>query len=317
MNQNKLVESYKKMLRIRFFEERIEQLFAEGLIQGTTHPAIGQEAVAVGVCNALADGDYITSTHRGHAHFLARGADPKRIMAELYGRESGYSGGRGGSQLMADYSIGFLGGNGITGGSVPVAAGAAFCAKYTKNGKIAVAFYGDGAANQGAVHEAMNLAGLWALPILFICENNMYAMSTHVDDSLPIRDIADRASGYGFDGVEVDGNDLIAVENTVKKAATRARSGKGPTLIECKTYRLSGHSRGDPRHYRTKEEEAQARLACPIARMKSMLYKSGGLNAQTEQTLQNEACQVIDDAVSFALDSDFPNPAELSRGIFV
>ena len=305
------------MLLIRFFEERIEQLFTEGLIQGTTHPAIGQEAVAVGVCNALADGDYITSTHRGHAHFLARGADPKRIMAELYGRESGYSGGRGGSQLMADYSIGFLGGNGITGGSVPVAAGAAFSAKYTNNGRIAVAFYGDGAANQGAVHEAMNLAGLWALPILFICENNMYAMSTPVDDALPIRDIANRAAGYGFEGVEVDGNDLIAVENTVTKAANRARSGKGPTLIECKTYRLSGHSRGDPRHYRTKEEEAQARRACPIARMKSLLYKSSELNAQTEQTLQNEACQVIDDAVKFALDSDFPDAAELSRGVFV
>ena len=313
---HQLLDSYKRMLLIRFFEERIEELFTDGVIQGTTHPAIGQEAVAVGVCNALQDGDYITSTHRGHAHFLARGADPKRIMAELYGRRTGYSRGRGGSQLMADYSLGFLGGNGITGGSVPVALGAAFSANYKKDGKVAVAFFGDGAANQGAVHEAMNMAGLWKLPILFLCENNMYAMSTSVRDALPVKDVADRAAAYGFEGAKVDGNDLVAVQNAVDKAASTARSGDGPTLIECKTYRMSGHSRGDPRNYRTKEEEADARRNCPVARMRQMLIEANVLDDAMDREARSEAHLTIEDAIQFALDSEFPDPAEVEEGVF-
>lgn len=223
------------MLVIRRFEERVEELFSKGLIAGTAHPAIGQEAVAVGVCDTLRKGDYVTSTHRGHGHFLACGGDPGRMMAELFGKETGYSRGRGGSQVMADFSLGFLGANGITGGSIALATGAALSLKRQGTGGVVVCFFGDGAANQGSFHESLNMAAIWKIPVLYVCENNRYAMSMLVENSMAITDIAARADGYGIEGASVDGNDLQAVKDVTRDACKRARNGDGPTLIECKT----------------------------------------------------------------------------------
>ncbi len=311
-----LLELYRKMVLIRHFEERVEDLFREGVIQGTTHPAIGQEAVAVGVCSALRAGDYVTSTHRGHGHFLAYGADPQRIMAELFGKVTGYSHGRGGSQLMADFASGFLGANGITGGSIPVAAGAALSARLRQSGQVAACFFGDGASNQGTFHEGLNLAGIWNLPVIYICENNMYAMSTPVHKAVPIPDIASRAASYGFPGHVVDGNDVLAVQRAMETAANRARNLEGPTLLECKTYRLSGHSRGDARVYRTREEEAEARRADPIVRFRKMLQESGVLNDDEDRAMQTDAENAVKRAVQFAIDSEYPDPSSLEEELF-
>ncbi len=311
-----MLDWYRTLLVIRFFEEKVEKLFTDGVIRGTTHPAIGQEVVAVGVCSVLRKGDYVTSTHRGHAHFIARGGDPMRIMAELFGKETGYSRGRGGSQLMADYAMGFLGGNGITGGSIPVATGAALSAKLRGTGRVAVCFFGDGASNEGTFHEALNLAGIWKLPLVYVCENNLYAMSTHVGKSTPIPHIAERAASYGFPGVVVDGNDLFAVREAVREACDRARRMEGPSLIECKTYRHSGHSRGDPRHYRTREEEAKWRKADGIRRFRDVLIKRGALDPAEDGELRREARAVVAACVRFARQSPDPDPATLAEGVF-
>ncbi len=310
------LSQYRTMLIIRRFEQYGEQLFTEGRIRGTMHPCTGQEAVAVGSCSALAQDDYVTSTHRGHGHFIAKGGDPRRMMAELFGKATGYSGGRGGSQLMADYDIGFLGANGITGGSLPTAVGAALTAKYKRTGRVALCFFGDGAANQGTCHESMNLAALWSLPVIFLCENNRYAMSTATEDALPVRDIADRAAGYGIEGETVDGNDIEAVYYAVSRARERARNLEGPTLVECKTYRLSGHSRGDKRHYRSSEEEERAWRNEPILRTSQWLQNCGVLSEQQDTDLQAEAAELIDEAVRFAEESAEADPAELEQGVY-
>lgn len=307
---------YRTMLVMRLFEEKVELLFSDGVIRGTTHPATGQEAVAVGVCSVLRKGDYITSTHRGHGHFIARGGDPRLIMAEIFGKKTGYSRGRGGSQFMADYKLGFLGGNGITGGSLPIATGAALSAKLRGTGKIAMCFFGDGASNQGTFHESLNLAGIWKLPVVYVCENNLYAMSTHVNKAVPILNIADRAASYGFPGVVVDGNDLLAVRAVMHDACTRARHGNGPTLVECKTYRHSGHSRGDQRKYRSREEEELWKTRAPIRRFRAVLIKHGALNQENDRRLRREARAIVAEAVRFARQSPDPDPATLEEGVF-
>lgn len=271
---------------IRLFEEAIERLFLEGRIMGTAHTCIGQEAVAVGTAAALETRDAMTTTHRGHGHFLARGADPKRVMAELFGRETGYSRGRGGSQMMMDPSIGFFGANGITGGSIPFATGVALDAKLRDTGRVTVCFFGDGASNQGVFHETLNLAALWKLPVLFVVENNGYAMSTPTARGLANPHIADRASAYGITGVSVDGNDFFAVRDCVAQHAAVCRAGQGPVLLECVTYRLSGHSRGDPRVYRSREEEAAAWENDPILRLETRLKADGTLTDATAKTLR-------------------------------
>ena len=316
MRKKDMLDWYRTMLIIRFFEEKVEKLFADGVIRGTTHPATGQEAVAVGVCSALRKKDYITSTHRGHAHFIARGGDPRRIMAELFGKVTGYSRGRGGSQLMADYGLGFLGGNGITGGSIPVATGVALSAKLRGTGQVTVCFFGDGASNQGAFHESLNLAAIWKLPVVFVCENNLYAMSTPVEKTILVRDIAERAAAYGLPGVVADGNDLLAVREALQAACDRARRSEGPTLVECKTYRLSGHSRGDPRKYRSREEEAAWRKREPIRRFRSVLMERGLLDAEADRALRRDARAVVAEAVRFARRSPGPDPATLEQGVF-
>lgn len=288
------------MLLIRHFETRVDQLFAAGELRGTSHLSAGQEAVAVGACAALQPADYIASNHRGHGHFLAKGANAHRLMAELFGKEPGYSQGRGGTQHVADLGIGFLGMNGITAGMLPVATGAAFSAKYRGSGQIALAFFGDGASNQGAFHEALNMAAIWKLPAVYLCENNCYAMSTPACSMVSVRDIADRAAGYGIPGVIVDGNDVLAVREVVATAAARARAGDGPTLIEAKTYRLFGHSRGDLCIYRTREEEAEWAARDAIARYRDQLIAEGALTAAACAALEQAVCAEVEDAVAFA-----------------
>jgi len=310
------VSFYRTMLEICLFEEKVEDLFSQGLIRGTAHPAIGQEAIAVGVCSVLKKHDYITSTHRGHGHFLARGADMRRIMAELFGKQSGYSRGRGGSQLMADFALGFLGSNGITGGGLPLATGVGLSVKQRKTGRAVVCFFGDGASNQGTFHESLNMAGIWKLPVVYVCENNGYAMSMPVAKSIAVPDIAARATGYGFPGVIVDGNDFKAVRVAARAALIRARRGEGPTLIECKTYRLSGHSRGDQCVYRPREEEALWRRRDPIRRYKQFLVQEGVLTQAECLAIRQDVVKRVRAAVQFAKQSSDPDPATLLEGVF-
>jgi len=310
------LKAYSLMLTIRFFEEAIERLFLEGRIMGTAHTCIGQEAVAVGVAAALAPQDAMTTTHRGHGHFLARGADAGRAMAELFGRATGYSRGRGGSQMMMDPAIGFYGANGITGGSIPFATGLALDAQLKGSGRVTVCFFGDGASNQGVFHESLNIAALWKLPALYLVENNGYAMSTSTSRGLANPHLADRAAAYGVPGVSVDGNDFFAVRDAAAAAAAAARAGQGPALLECVTYRLSGHSRGDPRVYRTREEEAAAWKHDPILGFEARLKAEGLLTDETISSLRHAAKTHIDEAVRFAEASPPPDPASLRDALF-
>ncbi len=287
-----LLQAYRKMLLIRRFEETVEKLFSEGRIVGTAHTCIGQEAIAVGVASALLPQDAITSTHRGHGHFLARGADPRRLLAELFGRQHGYSRGRGGSQMMMSPELGFYGTNGITGASVAFAAGLALNAKLTDKDRVVAAFFGDGASNQGIVHETLNLAALWKLPLIAICETNGYAMSTPTATGVSTGSVAKRAEGYGIPGLSIDGNDFELVRDTVTSLAARARGGEGPSLLECRTYRLSGHSRGDPRVYRTREEEHEAWTREPLARLASKIEDKAALDEAARSVEEEIAASI-------------------------
>lgn len=280
--QTRGAQIYRQMRLIRRFEERVEQLFLEGRIMGTAHTCIGQEAVAVGAAEALQPQDAITSTHRGHGHLIARGGDIARIFAELTGHPSGYSGGRGGSQMMMAPDIGFYGSNGIVGSGIPFAAGIALRAQQIGSDRVTLSFFGDGAANQGVFHETLNLAALWKLPVVFLCENNGYAMSTPTAAALANPCVADRAAAYRMRADRFDGNDPIAVRDAVSSALAWARAGKGSVLLEALTYRLSGHSRGDPRIYRSREEEAAARLNDPIITFREKLISE---NILTEPAL--------------------------------
>ncbi len=308
--------AYDLMLKIRFFEEALERLFLEGRVMGTAHTCIGQEAVAVGVAAALGPQDAMTTTHRGHGHFLARGADAGRALAELFGRETGYSRGRGGSQMMMDPAIGFFGANGITGGSIPFATGLALDAHLRRSGRVTACLFGDGASNEGTFHESINIAALWRLPVLYIVENNGYAMSTATARGLSHPRIADRAAAYGIPGVTVDGNDFFAVRETVAAFAEAARAGKGPALIECATYRLSGHSRGDPRIYRSREEEAEAWKRDPLLRMEQRLKAEFALTDAHIAERRRAMLTHIEEAVRFCEASPLPDPASLRDDLF-
>lgn len=298
------------MLLIRRFEETVEKLFSEGRIVGTAHTCIGQEAIAVGVAAALLPQDAITSTHRGHGHFLARGADPRRLLAELFGRQGGYSRGRGGSQMMMAPELGFYGTNGITGASVAFAAGLALNAKLTDSDRVVVAFLGDGASNQGIVHETLNLAALWKLPLIVLCETNGYAMSTPTQSGVSTGSVAKRAEGYGIPGLSIDGNDFELVRDTVSSLAKRARGGEGPALLECRTYRLSGHSRGDPRVYRSREEEREAWTREPIARLAAKIADKQGL----EETAHDVEAEIAA-AIAFA-EADTVRTDDVLEGVY-
>ena len=298
------IDILQRMMLIRTFESRVNELFAAGELKGTSHLAVGMEASAVGAAAALAADDYFASNHRGHGHFLAKNACPRRIMAELFGKETGYSQGRGGTQHMADFSLGFLGMNGITAGMLAIATGAAFSAKYRGTTQVALAFFGDGASNQGTFHESLNLAAIWNLPAIYLCENNLYAMSTPARDMVSVENIADRAAAYNIPGVIVDGTDVEAVSAAVSEAAVRARAGEGPTLIEAKVYRYLGHSRGDLCLYRTREEEAEWGTRDPICNYRNVLQARGECDESTFARLQSEVDTEVADAEQFARDSN-------------
>jgi pyruvate dehydrogenase E1 component alpha subunit len=305
------VALYRRMVLIRAFETRVHQLLSTGAIHGTSHLCAGQEAVAVGACAALSPDDLVVSNHRGHGHFLAKGGDPRRIMAELWGKVDGYSRGRGGSQHIACRKIGFLGSNGITGGGIPVATGAALAVRMRGLDSAVLCFFGDGAANQGTFHESLNMASLWELPVVYLCENNLYAMSTPLSESTSVTDIAHRAAGYGVPGRVVDGNDLLAVMDTVAGEVRRIRSGGGPALVECKTYRIHGHSRSDPCNYRPAEEEARWAERDPIPLFEQVLRDRGLMDESGATAIGKEQEAAVDDAVAFAEESALPDPAEL------
>ncbi len=307
-----LAHALRVMLLIRRFEEKLDDLFSSGVIKGTSHLYAGQEAVAVGVCAALRPTDLMTSTHRGHGHFLAKGGSANALMAELWGRADGPSKGRGGSQHVADYSIGFLGSNGITAGGLPIATGAALAAKMKGTGQVVVAFFGEGGANQGTFHESLNMAAVWKLPVLFVCENNQYAMSTRYDEIFATPTIAARGAGYGIPGEVVDGTDFFAVCNTVEQLAARARKGDGPALIEAKVYRYYGHSKSDKCDYRTREEEAQWRAQDPIGKLQARM----GLPNDAYRTVLEEVDREVEAAVAFARASPEPVIEDLESALY-
>ena len=310
------IEMYRKMLTIRYFEEAIKEVYMLGLMPGLAHLYIGQEAVAVGVCSALYKNDYITSTHRGHGHLIAKGGDLKKMMAEVLGKSTGYCKGKGGSMHISDPEIGILGANGIVGGSIPLACGVALQIKLKKKENVVVCFFGDGASNQGTFHESLNLAGLWKLPVVFVCENNLYGISVRQDRHQPIKDIAIRANAYGFEGVVVDGNDVINVYEVTRQAVSKARTENCPTLIECKTYRWGGHHVGDPgTAYRTKEEIETWKENCPIKKFEKKLFESGILSEERNKKINEEIKDSIEDAVLFAKESPFPDKEEALKDI--
>jgi pyruvate dehydrogenase E1 component alpha subunit len=311
-----LREALRLMLTIRLFDEQALSLYRAGEMRGTTHPYIGMEAVGVGVMLALRPNDYVTSTHRGHGHTIAKGGDPKRMMAELLGRATGYSGGKGGSMHIADMEKHMLGANGIVGGGMGLATGAALTAKLQKTGAIAVCFFGDGALEQGILHETTNLAAIWKLPVLYVCENNQYAMSTRSDWSVAGGDPARRAAGYGIPGVTVDGMDLLAVNAAATELVERARRGDGPAYLVCTTYRYHGHHAGDPLNYREKEEVERWRQQDPIERVKAAAVERGVLTATEVELLEQRIQAEIDAAVEFAKASPEPNVDQLMTDIY-
>jgi pyruvate dehydrogenase E1 component alpha subunit len=304
------IELLRVMQRIRRFEERAEELYLGGELPGFIHLSIGQEACAAGACLALRRDDYITSTHRGHGHCIAKGAPIDRMMAELYAKVTGCCKGKGGSMHIADFSVGMLGANGVVGGGANLAVGAAIAARLRGTDQVAVCFFGDGAANRGPVHEAMNLAAVWSLPVIFFCENNQYASTTSVKTVMTIEDIADRAAGYGMPGVVVDGNDVVAVYSAVRAYADRARSGGGPVLIEAKTYRMRGHFVGDPQVYRSMDEVQAQRANDPIERHERRLLAEDVLDADALARLRDDVEEELAAAVRFGRQSPLPEPEE-------
>jgi pyruvate dehydrogenase E1 component alpha subunit len=311
-----LRQALRLMLTIRLFDEQALSLYRAGEMRGTTHPYIGMEAVGVGVMQALRPNDYVTSTHRGHGHTIAKGGDPKRMMAELLGRATGYSGGKGGSMHIADMDKHMLGANGIVGGGMGLATGAALTARLQQTGSIAVCFFGDGALEQGILHETTNLAAIWKLPVLYVCENNQYAMSTRSDWSVAGGDPARRAAGYGIPGVTVDGMDLFAVNSAASELIERARRGDGPAYLVCTTYRYHGHHAGDPLNYREKEEVERWRQQDPIERVKRVAVDGGVMTATEIADLERNVEAEIQAAVEFAKSSPDPTVDQLMTDIY-
>jgi pyruvate dehydrogenase E1 component alpha subunit len=312
----RLISMLHTMLLIRAFEEKADELFALGRVHGTMHLSLGQEAVATGVCAALRPDDYILSTHRGHGHCLAKGADAGLMMAEFLGKETGYCRGRGGSMHIADVSGGNLGANGIVAGGLPIATGVGLSIQVRETGQVCVAFFGDGAANEGAFHESVNLASIWRLPVVFVCENNQYAMSMPVRKSMRIERISERAAAYGIPGLTVDGTDVLAVYEATEAAVALARSGGGPTLLECATYRYKGHSKSDRQRYRTRDEVEAWRRRDPIVQLRARLIAGGVVTDGAAAAMEAETRSAIDDALRFAEESPEPDPASLLDGVY-
>jgi len=313
-----LLQLYEKMVRIRFFEQKAVELYQKGLIPGIPHPSIGQEAVSVGACSALREDDYIATTHRGHGDIISKGARTDKMMAELLGRKTGYCKGKGGTMHIADLDIGILGANGIVGGGLPIANGAALAFQMMGTDQVCLGFFGDGASNTGSFHEAINLASVWKLPAVFVCQNNQYAFTTPQRDHQNICEIALRATGYGIPGKCVDGNDVLAVREAVSEAVERARKQEGPTLIECKTYRWLGHFMGDPgTGYRTKEEVEEWKKRDPIKLYREKLLAMGTCGENDLEEINRNAEREIEEAVLFARNSPEPNPEDTLDDIYI
>ncbi len=315
LGTEELLPLYKKMLVIRALELLIKPLIREGLMRGFSHQSVGQEGVAVGVCSALSGRDYITSNHRGHGHVVAKGADLKMVMAELLGRATGCCGGKGGSMHIADPSLGILGANGIVGAGMPIAVGAALAVKKRGLDAVVACFFGDGAANEGSFHESLNLAAVWKLPVLFICENNLYGMSGPAKKMLLVKDIAIRAKGYGMPGIIGDGNDVEEVHRLTAEAVARAKSDEGPSLLEFKTYRWFGHSVNDAEAYRTREEVAEWKKLCPIQRLREKLL-TRGVTQETIERIEGEAKAAVEEALEYAKSSPKPEPEAAFRDVY-
>ncbi len=316
LEKGKMIEMYRKMLEIRHFEEKVYDLYGQNLVPGTIHLYAGQEAVAVGVCANLGKDDYITSTHRGHGHCIAKGGQLRRVMAEILGKKTGYCRGKGGSMHIADFSIGMLGATAVVGAGIPIAAGAGLSIRLRKTDQVVACFFGEGASNQGTFHEGINMAAIWKLPVLFVCENNLYAMGTSQSRVMTLENVADRAAAYGIPGVVVDGNDVMAVYEAAREAVEGARSGKGPTLMECKTYRHKGHSRFDPATYRPKEEVEEWLKRDSIVRFRTRLLDMRTLTEEEADKIEQEVVAAVDDAVDFALESPYPAPDEALEHVY-
>ena len=318
LSRDTLLKLYTTMATIRNFEERGIPETGQRAMSASVHSSAGQEAVPTGICAHLSDEDYIGSTHRGHGHCIAKGVDPKTMMAELFGRSTGNNKGKGGSMHIADMSKGMLGTNGVVAASVPLAVGAALTSKLKNLGRVAVAFFGDGGANQGVLHESMNLASVWKLPVIFCCENNGYAESTPVEYALSTANVSDRAAGYNMPGINVDGMDVFAVYDAAGQAVARARAGEGPSLLECRTYRFYGHTVFDnPLSYRTKEEEDRWRARDPLKLFREAVLPLGEITLEELDQIDAEAAQLMEDAIKFADESPLPDPLEIYDDVYV
>ncbi|MCC7367937.1 MAG: thiamine pyrophosphate-dependent dehydrogenase E1 component subunit alpha [Chloroflexi bacterium] len=316
LTREQMLHMFRSMAQIRAFEYRAYELYREGVMRGTTHAYVGEEAIAVGVCSALNQDDTITSTHRGHGHCIAKGGDVNMMMAELLGKESGYSHGKGGSMHIADIDKGILGANGIVGGGMAIATGAALSAKYLNNGKVSVCFFGDGALNQGILAESMNLAAVWKLPVIFVCENNQFAMSARVQVMTSVEDLALRSIGFGIPGVNVDGMDVLAVFRATSEAVERARAGQGPTFIVATTYRFLGHHVGDPLNYRTKEETDVWREKDAIEKLRSYMLDNGVASEDEIAEIEKDVQGKVDVAANAAKAAVEPDPKILMDDIY-
>jgi pyruvate dehydrogenase E1 component alpha subunit len=321
LNKELLLDLYHSMVRIRLFEERVRDLALKNEIPGFVHVSIGEEASATGVCGALRPTDRITSTHRGHGHLIAKGGRLDGMMAELFGKRTGYCKGKGGSMHIVDFKLGILGANGIVGAGLPIATGSALAAVVAGRDDVTACFFGDGAANEGTFHESLNLAAVWKLPVLFVCENNGFGEFTPAATVTAVRDIAQRAQGYGIPGLVVNGNDVVEVYRYASEAAARARAGEGPTLLECKTYRWEGHVVGEAAFlgaaaYREQAEVEEWKKRCPLIRFQKLVTESGKISAAELKRIEEQTAAELDAAVAFARESPLPAAAEVTEDVY-
>ena len=317
INNNQLIEMYRTMLTIRRFEERVSKEFIDGNLRGYVHLYIGEEAIATGVCANLLLSDRIVSHHRGHGHCIAKGAQMNKMMAEIFGKKTGYCKGKGGSMHIADFSVGMLGANGIVGAGLPIAAGAATAAQLEGKGGVAVVFFGDGGVHEGEFHEVMNLASIWKLPLIFVCENNGYAVNTRAQDAIAIDEIYKRAACYSMPGMAVDGNDVEAVYNAAAGFVARAREGKGPSFLECRTYRWHGHFETRmPMEARPAAEVAEWKAKDPIPAFAAKLLSRSIVKQSDLDQVNTRILAQVEDAVKFAVDSPFPAPEDALEDVY-
>ena len=318
LDKEKILKMYQDMLKIRYFENKITDLYSKGLMPGLAHLYIGEEAIAVGVCANLTERDFAVSTHRGHGHLIAQGADLKKMMAEVLGKETGYCKGKGGSMHIMDVSKGILGADGIVGAGIPIATGSGYSAKVRGTDQVTISFFGDAASNQGTFHESLYMAAAWKLPVVYVCENNLYGISVDIRKVTNTKDIATRALAYNIPGVVVDGNDVLEVYRVTKEAIKRAREGEGPSLIECKTYRFKGHHVGDPgRLYRLEKETKEWKERCPIKTFRERLTKEKISSEEELSLIEEDTKKIIKEAVDFAIQSPYPDKNEVYRNLFV